>query len=78
MWLLHDGVFIRLAAVRHPADTRAVSRNTSLVPAVTQLQREHPLCVVGAIKLLFNVRMLMIGGCTAFDGRIYIEPSESV
>lgn len=54
------GVLIRLAVVRHPADTRALSGNTKLMLTVAQLQRERLLRVVGVIKLPFSVRMLMI------------------
>lgn len=55
-----NSVLVRLAVVGHPADRPAVSRNTKLMLTITQLQRERLLCVVGVIKLPFNVRMLMI------------------
>lgn len=42
------------------ADRGAVSASGELTLAITQLQRERLLRVVGVIKLPFNVRMLMI------------------
>ncbi len=55
-----DGVLIRLAVVRHPADRRAVSTNVGPMPTITRLQSERLLRVVRVIKLPLNVRMLMI------------------